>query len=168
MVVFTTAILKFNEQREKTGWTYIVIPADVAQLLNPGNKKSFRVKGNLDDYRIQQVAVLPVGGGEFIMPLNTVMRKAIGKKHGAMLHVSLAVDKKPLAIDTDLMDCLADEPQALRFFNELSNSHQHYFSKWVAGAKTDVTKAKRIAETVDGLLHRRNYPEMLRALKSKR
>ena len=48
MVSYSTTILKFDEQGEKTGWTYIVIPSAIAQKLKPGNKKSFRVKGKLD------------------------------------------------------------------------------------------------------------------------
>lgn len=43
-VQFTTTIHKFDKQGEKTGWTYFEIPADLAQKLKPGNKKSFRVK----------------------------------------------------------------------------------------------------------------------------
>jgi len=69
MILFTTAIHKFEKQGEKTGWTYIEIPADIAQNLKPGNKKSFRVKGKLDNYKIAVVALLPMGGGSFIMLL---------------------------------------------------------------------------------------------------
>jgi hypothetical protein len=45
MIKFTATLLKFDKQGEKTGWTYIEIPADLAQKLKPGNKKIFRVKG---------------------------------------------------------------------------------------------------------------------------
>ena len=38
MIKFTATILKFNEQGEKTGWTYIEIPADIAQQIKPNNK----------------------------------------------------------------------------------------------------------------------------------
>ena len=41
MIRYTTSLLKFDKQGEKTGWTYIVIPADIAQQINPGIKKSF-------------------------------------------------------------------------------------------------------------------------------
>jgi Domain of unknown function (DUF1905) len=44
---FTTAISQFAQQGEKTGWTYIVVPAAIAGKLNPGVKKSYRVKGRL-------------------------------------------------------------------------------------------------------------------------
>ena len=55
MIKFITTILKFDKQGEKTGWTYIEIPAILAEQLLPGSKKSFRVKGKLDEHTIQQV-----------------------------------------------------------------------------------------------------------------
>lgn len=74
MVQFTATIAQFAAQGEKTGWTYIVVPADVAEQMNPGVRKSYRVKGKLDAHPIKSVAILPMGGGEFIMPLNASMR----------------------------------------------------------------------------------------------
>jgi hypothetical protein len=87
MIQFTTTILKMGQQGEKSGWTYINVPQDLALQLKPGNKKSFRVKGKLDAHAIKAVAILPMGDGNFILPLNAAMRKAIGKKQGAMLQV---------------------------------------------------------------------------------
>lgn len=37
MVTYTTTIHKFDKNGDKTGWTYIEVPADVAQELKPGN-----------------------------------------------------------------------------------------------------------------------------------
>lgn len=54
--------------------------------------KSFRVKGSLDNYTIQYVALLPMGDGSFIMAINTEMRKAVGKKKGASIEVTLELD----------------------------------------------------------------------------
>lgn len=68
---------------EKTGWMYIEIPVDIATKLNPDCKKSFRVKGKLDSYPVEKVALLPMGKGNFIMPFNAQMRKATGKRNGA-------------------------------------------------------------------------------------
>jgi Domain of unknown function (DUF1905)/Bacteriocin-protection, YdeI or OmpD-Associated len=165
MVQFTTTILQFAQQGEKTGWTYITIPEKIAQQLKPGNKKSFRVKGKLDNYIIKAVALLPMGGGDFIIAFNADMRKATGKRKGATLKVQLQTDDKPLVLNKELMDCLADEPVALTFFNSMPKSHQHYFSKWIGDAKTDSTKTKRIALAVSGLAKKMNFSEMIKAQK---
>jgi hypothetical protein len=168
MVRYTTTILQFAEQGEKTGWTYIEVPADIAQKLKPGNKKSFRVKGKLDNYPVKKTALLPMGGGRFIMPLNATTRKAIAKKKGAMLNVQLEVDTAALKISKELMDCLKDEPQAMTRFTKLPMSHQHYYSHWVESAKTDPTKAKRIAMVVNAMCKGMNYGEMIRAARKEK
>jgi hypothetical protein len=165
MIVFTTTILRFDKKGEKTGWTYIEIPAGISLQLKPGNKKSFRVKGKLDNFPIEKTALLPMGEGNFILPLNAKMRKGIGKKYGAMLTVQLGVDKRELALNPEMIECLTDEPDALNFFKQLSKSHQSYFSKWIDSAKTNATKAKRIAMTVNALSGKMNFGEMLRAQK---
>ena len=84
MIEFTATLKQFSEQGEKTGWTYIEIPIDIAQQLKPGNKKSFRVRGKLDKYPIEHIALMPMGAGVFIMAVNADMRKGMGKKKGAM------------------------------------------------------------------------------------
>jgi hypothetical protein len=163
MVRFTTTILQFGKNGEKTGWTYILIPEKEAQSLKAGNKKSFRVKGKLDAYTFSKVALLPMGEGEFIMPLNAAVRKAIGKGKGAKLVVELSEDKSEVKLPEDLMICLADEPSALAFFESLARSHQLYFGKWIDSAKTEETRAKRIARTVNAMVKKMDYGAMIRA-----
>jgi hypothetical protein len=168
MVQFTATMKKFDRQGEKTGWTYIEIPADLAQRLKPGNKKEFKVKGKLDSHVINRVSLLPMGSGLFIMPVNLSMRKAIGKRHGAIVKVQLTEDRSEFVFNSDFMDCLNDEPTALEFFKTLPASHQRYFSKWIDSAKTEQTKAKRIAQSVNALAKQQGYSEMARELKKNR
>jgi Domain of unknown function (DUF1905)/Bacteriocin-protection, YdeI or OmpD-Associated len=168
MIQFTTTIMQFGQQGEKTGWHYIEIPADLAQKLKPGNKKSFRVKGKLDNFSFAGVALLPMGGGSFIMALNKELRKGIHKRKGAMLKVQLQADDKPYLLSAEFMECLSDEPGAFAFFKTLPRGHQNYFSKWIESAKTEPTKAKRIAQAVNALAKKHGFPEMLRALKRER
>src|SRR3984893_7044240 len=104
MIQFIAPILQFAEQGEKSGWTYIEVPAALAQQLKPGNKKTFRVKGKLDQHIIKGIALLPMGGGDFIMALNATMRKAIGKRKGAVISVQLQTDDKfTIEASTELM-----------------------------------------------------------------
>ena len=168
MIHYKTTILKFGEQGEKTGWTYIEIPADVAQQIKPGNKKPFRIKGKLDGHPFAGIAAMPMGDGNFILPLKAAIRKMIGKKHGAMLVVELEEDTSPMLLDEDLMDCLNDEPKALEFFNTLAKGHQRYYSNWIESAKTEATKTKRIAQAINALHRKQHYGEMIRWLKENR
>lgn len=162
MIHFTTIIKKFASQGEKTGWTYIDIPSEIATQLKPGCKTSFMVKGSLDLCVLSQVSLLPMGEGNFIIPLNAAIRKKIKKVAGAPLAVSLEADDEPYLYNNDLMACLADEPAAGAFFSTLTGSHKKYFSKWIDSAKTESTKAKRIARTVYALSRGLGYPEMIK------
>ncbi len=163
MVKFSANIQKFGQQGEKTGWTYIAVPQDITDQLMPDNKKSFRVKGRMDDFEFTGMALIPTGGGSFIMALNAAVRRSIKKKQGAMLKVQLEVDHQPIEVPEDLALCLADEPGAKEFFSKkLPQSHRNYFIKWIAGVKSDAARAKRIARAVNALARKMNFAEMLR------
>ena len=168
MILFKTIIKRFDKQGEKTGWTYIQISPEQAAKINPGVKTSFRVKGRLDDYPIEKIAIMPMGDGSFIMPLNTTIRKGIKKQRDAELEVHIELDKEPIQIDAEFMDCLKDEPRAWETFSQYPKGHQNYFSKWIESAKTDHTKAKRIAMAVNALSKGWGFPEMLRANKKEK
>ena len=166
MVEFTAMILQFAEQGEKTGWTYIEVPADIAQQLYPGNKKSFRVRGMLDGFAVAGMALMPMGGGNFIMALKAEVRKGIRKSAGAMLHAKLELDTDyKVEMPTELQECFDFEPDALEFFNSLPKSHREYFLKWINDAKTSKTRAKRIVNTVNAMLRKWGYNVMTREMR---
>jgi endonuclease-3 len=162
-VKFSAVIKKFDKQGEKTGWSYIEIPASVAQKIKPATKTSYRVKGKIDAHKLEQVALLPMGDGSFIIPLNANMRKAIGKRQGYEVTVHLQHDSSDFRFNSDFIECLSDEPKAAEYFKTLPGSHQKYFSKWIDSAKTDETKAKRIAMAVKALAQKMGYADMLKA-----
>ncbi|MFT4152399.1 YdeI/OmpD-associated family protein [Parafilimonas sp.] len=168
MVKITATLLKFDEQGEKTGWTYFVIPPDVAGQIKPGCRKIYRVKGKLDNFKISGVAIMPMGDGSFIMPVNAAMRKGTGKRKGATITAMLEADEAPLKFNEDFMACLSDEPAALEHFNSLSGSHRNYFNKWIDSAKTEPARTKRIAMAVSALSGKMGYPEMMREQKAKK
>jgi len=168
MIKFTATLSQFAEQGEKTGWTYLPIPSSIADQLKPGNKKSFRVKGKLDDFKIRSVALMPMGDGSFIMPFNAAMRKGTGKRKGATITALLEADTAPLKLNEDFLICMNDEPAALKYFNSLPGAHKNYISKWIESAKTEPTKTKRIAMAVSALSRGLGFAEMLREQKAKK
>lgn len=166
MVSFTARIEKFGQQGDKTGWTYIVVPSLIAGRLKPGNKRSFRVKGKLDEHLIESVALIPMGEGDFILALNAGMRKGIRRNIGAQLEVQLEIDTKEILPPPELIECLQDEPAAWQQYQSIASSHKLYFTRWINSAKTETTKAKRIAQTVTALAAGKDYGTMLRTLKA--
>lgn len=162
MVRYTATIQKFGEKGDKTGWTYIEIPADLAAELNPGVKKSYLVKGLLDKHPISGVTILPMGGGSYILPINAAMRKGIAKKEGAMLAVQLEKDDQPYELNALLVEGLETSDQAKDIFFAMPRSHQNIYSKYIDAAKTPETQQKRIIQIVVSLERGLSYGEMLR------
>ena len=124
MIQFKVTIEQFGQQGEKTGWTYFLIPNELASQLNPGVKKSYRVKGTLDQIPIAGIAIIPMGEGDFIMPLNATLRKKIGKKKNDNLVVKLAIDTSIYQLNEAMMECLQDEPEAYQYFLLIGCNHQ--------------------------------------------
>ncbi len=176
MVTFTAMLRRFGAKGEKTGWTYIDIPAAVANLLSGGQKKAFRVKGRLGTVSIQQVGLVPMGEsaepdetGElapYILAINATMRRGLGKEVGATIQVELERDESELALSEDLLTCLADAPDALAFFETLPRGHQQYFSNWIDSAKTLPTREKRLSQAIAGLSMKLGYGDTIRHFKN--
>ncbi len=165
MTKFSTVIKKFDKQGEKTGWTYIEISAGQAKKINPGVKTSYRVKGKLDDFPFQKLALIPMGEGSFILPLNAKIRKAIAKRMGDKLNVEMELDTRQIEPSADFIKCLKQDPEAHEFFKSLPGSHQRYFGKWIDDAKTAATKTKRIVMALTAFSKKQGFSEMMRANK---
>ena len=162
VIKWTATIKRFDKQGEKTGWTYIDVPAELSGKLMPGHKKAYRVKGTLDGTPFELLALVPMGGGDFILPLNAALRKQIRKSKGATLLVQMEVDHNEIQPPPELMECLDDEPEALAYYQSLPRGHRNYFTKWIESAKTDLTRAKRIAATVNAMVYKWDYGTMIR------
>jgi Domain of unknown function (DUF1905)/Bacteriocin-protection, YdeI or OmpD-Associated len=162
MQEFKAIIKKFGAKGEKTSWTYFEIPADIAELILPNNKKSFRVKGFLDAHPIKQIATIPMGDGEFIIAINASMRKGINRPVGAILDIKLDIDTDAFMPDADLIACLNEDAIAKSVFEGFTAGVQRYYHNWVGTAKTASTKANKIAKILSALNRGMNFSEMLR------
>lgn len=161
MVKFIAPIQKFGKNGEKTGWTYILVSGKIAHKIIPNRKTSFRVKGQLDDYVFEKLALIPLGGGDFVLPINATMRKAIRKRKNDRLTIILEADSD-IEISPDLLCCLEDDPKAKSYFYKLPPSHQRYYSRWIESAKTEATRTKRITLSLEAFSKNLSYSEMMR------
>ena len=131
---------------EKGGWTYANLPEIPQDKHAPFGW--VKVRGSIDGFEIKKYHLMPFGNGELFLPVKAEIRKKIKKQAGDYVHVILYLDNEPLEVPEELLLCLQDEPDALKFFNSLNESEQHNYVKWIYSAKTDETKVERIAKTV--------------------
>jgi hypothetical protein len=167
MITFNAEIERFEAMGEKTGWSYIFIPAALASILNPACKTSYRVKGMLDDLPVSGMAVMPTGKGDFIMALKAAIRKQLRKEAGAELQIQLEVDTTfKIEIPMELEIALHEDERCLENFLKLSKSHRNYFINWFNSAKTEATRIKRLTMIYKAMEDNMTFPEMIRASKS--
>jgi hypothetical protein len=167
-VKFTARLEKYGKNGEKSAWTFILIPARLASKLKPDCKVSFRVKGSFDNYTFEKVAMLPVGEGNFIIPVKAPVRKELGKHDGHTVKVVLDLDDRVIPLSVDLMRCLKDDPQCLATFKAMPRSHQNYYSNWIESAKTIQTKTKRILMTMEAMAKKQDFGAMIRESQGKK
>ena len=67
----------------------------------------------MDNYQFSQTSLLPMGEGDFIIPLNATIRKGIRKSVSATLTILIAEDLAHLNTTTILWLACRDEPNAI-------------------------------------------------------
>lgn len=134
----------------KGGWTFVRIPKIFKNKEEKLNWK--KVRGTIDDFEIRKYHIFPMGNNEgLFLPVKAEIRKHSKKKEGDTVHVILYPDNEPLDVPDEMLLCLQDEPEALRFFNSISESEQKFYIQWIYSAKKEETKIDRLAKTINRL-----------------
>ncbi|MCK6600853.1 MAG: YdeI/OmpD-associated family protein [Bacteroidetes bacterium] len=143
----------------KGGWTYAALPD-----IGIGRSTPFgwiKVKGTIDGIEIRQYHLMPMGNGNLFLPVKTEIRKKINKQAGDWVHVCLQADTDPAEIPEEFTECLMMEPDAFRYFSSLTESEKHQYVRWVYSAKTEETRADRIAEVIGRLIKNKRFYDRL-------
>ena len=134
----------------KGGWTFARIPEVLQDKSKPFGW--VKVRGSIDGYEIKKYNLMPMGNGMLFLGVRAEIRKKIRKKEGDTIHVILFPDDEPMEVPDEMMLCIKDEPEALKFFESLTDSEKKYYVDWIYSAKREETKIERMAETVNRLL----------------
>lgn len=129
----------------KGAWTFVEIPEI------PMSKTPFgmlKVKGKIDDYVFSNTHLMPMGNGHVGLTVRAEIRKKIKKQAGDIVHITIYEDKTSLIIPQELLLCLEYEDGVLEKFGVYTNGQKKAFVNWINSAKTEQTKADRIAKTI--------------------
>ena len=102
---------------------------------------------------------MPMGDGILFLPVKAEIRKVIKKQEGDYVHIVLFPDNEPLEVLEEILLCLTDEPEALQFFNSLTESEQKYYINWIYSAKREETKIDRLVNAINRLLKKEKFYE---------
>lgn len=123
------------------------IPPAIVEGLGAGKRPPVTVTVKGFTYR-STVAVM---GGVYMVGLSGERRAAAGVRGGDVVDVDIELDTAPreLAIPPDFAAALQAEPAARKTFDALSYSNKSWHTLQIEGAKTDETRARRIARSID-------------------
>ena len=144
MATFRTTLL----QSGKTA-TGIEIPPEIVEGLNAGKVPPVVVTVNGYTYR----GTVAVMGGAYMVGFNADHRAASGISGGDAIDVDVQLDTEPRTVEIpeELAAALAASPEARATFEGLSNSNKGWHVSQVTGAKTDETRERRIAKSIEAL-----------------
>ena len=141
---FRTTIL----QGGKTA-TGIEVPEAIVTALGSGKRAKVLVTINGYTYR-NSVAPL---GGVYMIGVSDDVRRNAGVAGGDVVDVEVELDTAPreVTVPADLAAAFDAEPDARRTFDGLSYSNKSWHVSQVEGAKTDETRQRRIAKSIEAL-----------------
>jgi uncharacterized protein YdeI (YjbR/CyaY-like superfamily) len=90
-------------------------------------------------------------GGEFLLGLSKEVRQGAGVEAGDEVDVTVELDTAPREVEVPeaLAAALAADPQARAAFDRLAFSHRKEYARWVAEAKQQETRQRRVQQALE-------------------
>lgn len=134
----------------KGSWTYASIPEVLQNKNNPFGW--VKVRGSIDGYPLEHYKLMPMGNGKLFLPVKAAIRKKIKKEAGNFVTIILYADETPLELPEEILACFDYERPGLReVFLNFTEGEQKAYLDWIYDAKTEDTKALRIADMMTRL-----------------
>jgi hypothetical protein len=129
--------------------TGIQVPDEVVESLGSGKRPAVKVTVNGYSYRSTVASM----GGVFMVSLSAEHRAGAGVGGGDEVEVDLELDSAPreVTVPPELAAALDAEPAARATFDGLSYSNRSWHVLQITGAKTEETRQRRIARSVEAL-----------------
>jgi hypothetical protein len=141
--------IRFTAEVEKMpgrfAWTYVEFPHDVQKLF--GKKGVVRVKGTMNGVPIDR-ALMPRKSGYHMIVLSAELRKKANVEIGEKAVFEIWLNDRPdeLELSEELKETLAFFPEFAQAWEKLTPGMKRGMCYWVGSAKTEATRAKRVAE----------------------
>jgi bacteriocin resistance YdeI/OmpD-like protein/uncharacterized protein DUF1905 len=135
-------------QSGERGRVYIVIPFVPGSVW--AKRSRYYVAGTLNGVAYE--GSLGVRDGEYFMPVNKQIQEAAGIKPGDKIRVVMELAKaKNDELPDSLKAALDSHHDAARFFESLTAFQRNTYITWIASAKTDDTRDRRVHEAIESL-----------------
>ena len=127
----------------------IEVPEEIVTALGSGKRPKVAVTINGYTYRS---SIAPMNG-VFMVGVSSDVRAAAGVAGGDEVDVDIKLDTAPreVTVPVDFAAALDAAPRARATFESLSYSNKSWHTLQIEGAKTDETRQRRIAKSIEAL-----------------
>jgi hypothetical protein len=142
-------VLRFTTQLQPRGnASAVVLDDDQVAVVGEGAKR-FPVVATVNGYT-WRTSVTRMKG-EFLLGLSREVREGTGAQIGDEVEVALELDQAPREVEVPeaLAAALAADPDASATFERLAFTHRKEYARWVAEAKRDETRQRRVEQAVE-------------------
>ena len=110
--------------------------------------KRFPVRATVNGYT-WRTSVMRMRG-EFLLGLNREVRESAGVDAGETVEVAIELDTAPREVEVPeaLASALAADPATAAKFDALAYTHRKEYARWIAEAKREQTRNRRVEQAV--------------------
>jgi Bacteriocin-protection, YdeI or OmpD-Associated/Domain of unknown function (DUF1905) len=133
----------------------VELPFDAKATFGKG-RAPVRGRVNGADFRTTVAAY----GGRSYVGFNTALRERAGIAMGDDVEVELELDDAPREVELppELERLLAEDPESREFFDGLSYTHRREYAEWIASAKKEETRERRLGKAREMLRAGAKHP----------
>ncbi len=130
-------------------WCFLPVPLDVRKLFG---KVRVPVRGTINGFPFR--STIMVLRGQYLIQFNKQLQEGANAKAGDIVKVVFDADHQPRTVKVPryLSKSLATNKKAKEAYEKLAYSHQKRFVDWVADAKTEETRHRRMEKMTKMLL----------------
>lgn len=127
-----------------------VLTDEQVQIVGEGAKR-FPAATTINGHRLRTTVTRM--RGEFLFGLSRAAREAASLQAGDTVTFTLELDTEPREVEVPaaLQRALADDAAAREAYDKLAFTHRKEFARWIAEAKREQTRERRVAQALEML-----------------
>lgn len=141
--------LELKYEPGKGAWTYHIQIPNTKHII--GKWGSMKVAGTIDNYKIESINLAKLGDQDKLISINSKIRKAINKRGGDTVNVTLyLLTSKEQITKKEILDILKDSG-VLNTFKKLTKELQNEMIIKITSQQSDEMQVKMILKYIDQL-----------------
>lgn len=142
-------ILELIYEHGKGAWTYHIQIPNTKHIV--GKWGSMKVAGTIDNYKIESINLAKLGDEDKLISINDKIRKAINKRGGDKVSVTLyLLTSKEQITEKEILETFK-ESGVLKTFKKLTDEEQKEIIGKIASTKSEDKQIKVILKYIDQL-----------------